>query len=215
MAVLKQNTSKNGFLLPAACTHGQDLETMPKFMFRALRSSDKAHLNTGLKNMSLNNRYKRFSSAMNQLPDPLLKHLTDIDHLHHEAVGALDVSIDPPHPAAVARYIREDKHSNQAEFAVTVVDAYQRQGLARILLATLLIVAQGRGIDRFWCQVQVDNWAMRQLAASFGAVEKLVPETGLILEISTQVKPEASGIPNVLWQVARAIAAKICASTQD
>jgi len=181
------------------------LNNWPKFLFRAVRSSDKALIEQGLETISPESRYMRFFSSLNKLSEPLLKHFTHVDHFNHEAIGVLDISTDPATPAAIARYIRTDEEDSRAEFAVTVVDRYQSRGPGQLLLAALLLCARQRGIDHFWCQVQVDNQAMRALGAPFGAVEKLVPEIGLLLDISTHQGPHAVREQEELWRAARHI----------
>jgi GNAT superfamily N-acetyltransferase len=58
----------------------------------------------------------------------------------------------------------------EAEFAVIVADGWQRRGLARTLIASLLPRATRLGVERLCAEVQTTNHAAHALVASmFGA----------------------------------------------
>ena len=64
-----------------------------------------------------------------------LAFFTEIDHVDHEAIGALDPATGEG--VGVARYVRERERPHVAEAAVTVVDAWQHRGLGGKLLRRL------------------------------------------------------------------------------
>jgi acetyltransferase len=67
----------------------------------------------------------------------------------------------------IARYGETDR-PNTVELGVTVSDGWQRQGVARLLIAELLRFARWRGIARVEGIVLHDNLPMIELAKSLG-----------------------------------------------
>ena len=101
-----------------------------------------------------------------------LQQLTRIDQDRHVAWVAqpavLPGTTEEPSPlVADARYVRADD-PEEAEFAVAVADAWQRQGLARSLLCLLARHAARRGIRRLAGDVLVENTPMLALLRSLG-----------------------------------------------
>ena len=73
-----------------------------------------------------------------------LEYLTEVDHVDHEAIGAVD-----PRTGAglgVARYVRDAERPDAAEAAVAVVDEWQGRGLGGLLLRRLTDRATANGI---------------------------------------------------------------------
>ena len=68
--------------------------------------------------------------------------------------------------ASVALYL--DPEANEAEFALLVGDAFQRQGLGRHLLERLVAVARERGIGKLVGDVLAENAPMLALVAQLG-----------------------------------------------
>ena len=102
-----------------------------------------------------------------------LAFFTEIDHVDHEAIGALD-------PAAgegvgVARYVREHARPHVAEAAVTVVDAWQHRGLGGKLLRRLCARATENRIRVFSASLLATNEAMLTLFDRLGDVTVTPP----------------------------------------
>ena len=82
--------------------------------------------------MSDRSRYLRFASPKPRLSSRELDYLTRVDGEHHVAI----VAIHEGDGVAVARYVRYS--TEVAEVAIGVADAWQRRGLARLMLGRLI-----------------------------------------------------------------------------
>jgi acetyltransferase len=114
-------------------------------------------------------RRERFHLAVNALPDALLRHFTEIDYRSHVALiaEALDDDHDEPILVADARYVvRDDGVSG--EFAIVVADAWQGNGIGRLLLTRLARVARRNGLRELSGDVLVGNDAMQALVRGMG-----------------------------------------------
>jgi acetyltransferase len=67
----------------------------------------------------------------------------------------------------VARYVR-DKNGNAAEFAIVIADAWQGRGIGTRLLAKLIQVARGHGVERLYGDILAMNRPMLGLVAKLG-----------------------------------------------
>jgi len=71
--------------------------------------------------------------------------------------------------AGIARYVRLQEESDIAEFAITIVDAWQGRGLGAILLERLIESARENGIRILRGYVLPGNSAMIRLGKRFDA----------------------------------------------
>lgn len=97
--------------------------------------------------------YRRFFTMVTRPRPSVLRHLAVVDHHDREAlVAEVDGEI-----IAVARYDRLRDDPSSAEVAVLVEDAWQRHGIARMLLAELRRRAVAEGITTFTADVLSEN----------------------------------------------------------
>lgn len=68
-------------------------------------------------------------------------------------------------------------HTNEAEFALLVTDAYQRQGLGTEILRRLLNIARDEGIERLVAYMLSENRGMREICKKLGFSFKREAET--------------------------------------
>lgn len=125
---------------------------------------DRDRLRSICPRLSLQSRYQRFFSGIRGLSTPLLEQLLDIDHDRREALLALDGNDDL---VAVARYSASATQPHDADLAVLVADAWQRQGVATHMLTILAGLAVERGICTFTAATLLDNQQARSLLRSF------------------------------------------------
>lgn len=110
--------------------------------------------------------YRRFMSPLVRPEQARPERLLDVDHRDREAILAVvDGEI-----VGVARYQRR-AHSDSADLAVVVADAWQRQGVATRLLSALAASARRAGIVRFDVTTQADN------RAALGLLRRLRPDS--------------------------------------
>jgi RimJ/RimL family protein N-acetyltransferase len=136
-------------------------------LIRQVQPADALLLAEGFAQLSVQSRWMRFLTAKQELSLAELRYLTQIDHHDHEAIGALNRA--DGRGVGVARYIRDATDPQAADFAITVIDAWQRRGLGSELLARLSHRARQEGIRRFTALVSADNEAVACLLRHAGA----------------------------------------------
>lgn len=133
-------------------TIGISLKDGSVAQLKPLAIEDQDLLREGLRHMSEESRRLRFGVGVGNLSDAEILYLTDVDQVNHVAWGAV---IDDE-PAGIGRYIRLDD-PECAEVAVTVVDEFQRRGLARALLAALAASARANDVNDLCFSVDPRN----------------------------------------------------------
>lgn len=133
---------------------------------RPVHAEDKPLFVEGFGHLSEDSRYLRFFGTKKALSERELSYLTDVDGVHHVALGAVD---ERGHGVAVGRYVVLDEEPGVAEVAVTVIDELHGQGLGHALVELLVEHARGAHIHtlRFW--VLPINSAMLHLLRDLGA----------------------------------------------
>ena len=158
--------------------------------FALLGAEDRADLLAGFAGLSKRSRYLRFFSAMGHLPARIVDGLLATDPLNHVAIGArvVDASdrIEAP-VVGVARYFRAAPGSDVAEPAVAVIDAFQGQGLGRLLLQAIGRHARRNGIRRFRAHALADNDRIRQILAASRSV--LIERDGPVVVYDVSIVP--------------------------
>ena len=95
---------------------------------------------------------------------------------------------------AEARYVRS-ADSSVAEFAVSVADQWQGQGLASRLLSTLLCRASTAGVQRMVGETLATNDKMLHLARKAGFTITHSPDARGVMLLEKTVEPAAAGTP--------------------
>jgi acetyltransferase len=123
-------------------------------------------------------RYQRFFSPIRELPEAWLQRLTQIDYRQQQALIVETFVEGRALAVAEARYVVSDDDALAAEFAVVVADEWQRQGLARRLLCTLLRMAAEQGLEQLYGDVLATNHTMLALARGLGFAARRHPDGG-------------------------------------
>jgi GNAT superfamily N-acetyltransferase len=145
------------------------LRDRSEVIVRPLEAEDKPLLLEGFERLGDQSRYQRFLGFKKRLSTDELEFLTRVDHVSHEAIGAIDPATG--RGVGVARYVREQPGAPVAEAAVAVVDAWQGRGLGWALLERLAASAREAGITEFSASLLVENRAMLELFARLGRIE--------------------------------------------
>jgi GNAT superfamily N-acetyltransferase len=145
------------------------LRDRSEVIVRPVEPDDKPLLLDGFAHFGEVSRYQRFMGTKKRLTPRELAYFTDIDHVDHEAIGALDPATG--HGVGVARFVRERLGGEVAEAAVAVVDAWQGRGLGGVLLERLAERATEVGVTAFSASLLTDNRAMLALFARLGRME--------------------------------------------
>jgi GNAT superfamily N-acetyltransferase len=154
-------------------------------LVRAVRPEDKPLFAQGWEHFGLESRYRRFISAKGRLSTRELSFFTELDHVDHEALGALDP--DSGEGLGVARYVRDPDRPHAAEVAVSVIDEVQGRGLGGVLLRRLCHRAAQNGIRLFTARLLTTNHSMLRLFEKLGEV-RVTGRDGPEIEIDVEFR---------------------------
>jgi GNAT superfamily N-acetyltransferase len=164
-------------------------------ILRPIRPSDRDLLLDGFERLSPQSRYRRFLAPMDDLSEPLLRYLTEVDHHDHEAIGAIDPASG--HGISIARFIRQADRPDAAEAAVTVADDWQRRGLGTLLLGALADRARAEGIRVFTAVVLAANAEMLDVLEHVGRLRIVDRQAGTV-EIEVDVPSDRAELRRLL-----------------
>ena len=153
-------------------------------LVRQIEPEDKAELKAGFDQLSARSRRLRFLSIPSRLTDDQLRFLTEVDHVHHEALCAIDIGKGPRCGVGVGRYIKVKGRRRTAEFAVTVVDAYQGLGLGTILVRLLMQRARKNGYRKLIGYILEENLPMLAVMKKLGGTLQRADETVYLAELT-------------------------------
>ena len=148
---------------------------------RPIRDDDEERLRRMFFRLSPQTVYRRFFTAYSHPPAQVLHRLSHVDHQDRGAV----VAVHEDEIVGVARFDRRCG-TTEAELAVTVEDAWQRQGLGRRLLERLREEAVARGVTTFTASVLADNRSVLRLLDSLPVRAEVVSK-GREMELRTAV----------------------------
>jgi GNAT superfamily N-acetyltransferase/acyl CoA:acetate/3-ketoacid CoA transferase beta subunit len=139
--------------------------------FRPIHPTDEPGIRDLFYGVSAETLYKRFMSRMKWISREQVQDFVYIDHRTEVAiVGTLPEAYGED-IIAVGRYILEP-HTNRAEVAFIVDDAWQNRGLGKFLLRHLITIAKRNGIAGFTAEVLRDNKAMMSVFQKSGCKTK-------------------------------------------
>lgn len=135
---------------------------------RPIQPEDAAMEQAFVESLSEESKYFRFMQSLDRLTPVMLARFTQIDYDREMAfVGVIDDGSPNAQMIGVARYMSNpDRHS--CEFALTVGDAYRRQGIGRELMRRIMAVARDRGIEVMEGEVLSENTKMLALCKRLG-----------------------------------------------
>ena len=134
---------------------------------RLIRPEDAPLVTRFFDGLSERSRYQRFMQHLRELPPAMLARLTNVDNERALALVVLDP--EGRELVAVGRYAPSVDDGN-AEFALTVADAWQAKGIGRVLLERLCDCARRARYAALYGRILDDNKEMLQLAARLGFV---------------------------------------------
>lgn len=111
--------------------------------------------------MSKTTRLFRFHGMVADLPEAVLRYLTEVDYIDHLALVGEVVEGGAARLVAEARWVRRADAPDSADFAIAIADDYQLGGLGNALLDRLQRSAAARGIRRLHGHVLRGNHRMR------------------------------------------------------
>lgn len=160
-------------------------------ILRPVSPSDREHIRMGFRSMSPASRYRRFFSHIPGLSDAQLRYFTEVDQIDHVAWVAV-AGASAPAGVGVARFVRMPDQPAIAEFSFTVIDAMQRKGLGRALLAMLYLSAAERGVRILRAVCLPENQSVVSWLCRLGAEERGCSEETVELDLRVE---ETSDFP--------------------
>lgn len=138
-----------------------------RVVIRPVLPQDRELLNAFFHSLSADARCSRFMHPVSELSSELLRQFTQVDYANHVALVA-EVFVDGCEVViGEARYARAADASS-AEFAVSVADSWQGNGLAKLLLGRLERFASEAGVRQITAQTFASNKKMLAVAAKAG-----------------------------------------------
>ena len=136
------------------------------FAVRPVTANDKELLERAFERLSAESRQRRFLSPKQQLTRRDLVYLTEVEHVQHVALVAIEES--GGQAVGVARFVRDADQPAKAEAAVAVVDDRQGEGIGTLLLEQLDARARELGVSCFVAEVLPTN--RRRMERLFGQI---------------------------------------------
>jgi RimJ/RimL family protein N-acetyltransferase len=179
--------------LPGEWSRRVKLRDGSRVLLRQIRPQDRQRLVEGLRRLSPASRYLRFHSAVDHLSEAQLDYLSQVDHVDHEAIVAIDLDRPDRPGVGVARYIRDVVEHDVAEAAITVADEYHGMGAGTILLGALAARAREHGVRVFRSYVLDGNPGMLEVFDHLGARREL--ETSGLWRVDLDVPEDEADVP--------------------
>jgi acetyltransferase len=160
------------------------------YTLRPIRPEDAFPLQAFVRNLSSESRYMRFISHLRELSAPMLVRYTQIDYDRELAFVA--TVPDPKSAGAeqiigVAHWLRSSDESS-AEYALTVADGFQRQGIGSTLMQALEEQARAKALVLLEGFVLTENSAMLDLMRYLGYTVEPYPADPSLRRVYKQLR---------------------------
>jgi hypothetical protein len=136
---------------------------------RAIQMGDATLMREGIGQLSAHSRYLRFFSRQTVPTDSVIQKLVDVDGDNHLAWGALLTGHSQTSAIGAVHVFRSGAQSNTGELSFAFGDAYHGLGLARLLMAVLLINCAVAQIETLEVHILYENKAAANFARMLGA----------------------------------------------
>jgi protein lysine acetyltransferase len=151
---------------------------------RPIVPADREPLADAFARLGDRSRHQRFLGPKPRLSARELDYLTDVDHVRHEALVAIDEATGQI--VGVGRYATDTGGGVEAGMALAVTDAWQQRGIGHGLAVRLIARARANGITRLTGSTLVDNVRARSLLARLGFRVSAV--NGDVLDVELDVE---------------------------
>jgi GNAT superfamily N-acetyltransferase len=145
---------------------------------RPIVPADRQPLADAFDRLSDRSRRQRFLGPKPRLSARELDYLTDVDHVSHEALVAIDETSGQI--VGIGRYAAGTPGGVAADMALVVVDDWQRRGIGHGLAVRLVERARANGIARLTGTAFADNFHVRAILDRLGF--RVRPIGGGVLE---------------------------------
>jgi len=140
---------------------GYDETPLRGLELRPIGPDDRARVASMFSRLSFESRLMRWGTPKPRLAPRELAFLTDIDHVQHEAVAAVDQRDGSI--VGIARYVQEARRPGVADVAVEVVDEHQNRGIGTALATAVIERARHNGFALLTANTLWENRRARAL----------------------------------------------------
>jgi RimJ/RimL family protein N-acetyltransferase len=161
-----------------------------RLTFRALDSNDRDGVAALFARLTPESRRTRFLAPKHELTPRELAYLTDIDHVQHEAIAAVDQQNGAI--VGISRYAHVFDRARVAEVAVAVADELQRMGIGTALATRTVQRARANGFTLLTATTLWENRAARALLRRLGFRGRSSHGSELELELELDPQPPSS-----------------------
>jgi RimJ/RimL family protein N-acetyltransferase len=155
-----------------------------RYRTRPLTSDDRGRLADFFNGLSFESRRQRFLAAKPALSPRELAYLTEIDHVGHEAIAAIDQRDDSI--IGVARYARVPGRSEVADVAAAVAHEFQGMGIGSDLSRLLVRRALANGFTTLTATTLSENKPARALLSRLRFVVRATSGSEIDLELELE-----------------------------
>jgi ketosteroid isomerase-like protein/RimJ/RimL family protein N-acetyltransferase len=150
----------------AEATDALVLSDGTRLWLRPIGSDDRDGLAALFARLTPESRYRRFFSPKRELTSRELTYLTDVDHVRHEAIAAVDQRDGSI--VGVGRYAHDADRPGVAEVALAVADELQRMGIGTALATCTVQRARANGFALLTATTLWENRPARALLRRLG-----------------------------------------------
>lgn len=155
---------------PYASSMSYHLKDGTEVTFRQIVPEDKGRMQAGFEMLSDESKYLRFFMPNKSLTEQDLSYLTEVDQVQHVAWGALSNAFPDLPGLGTCRFIRVRPDDKEAEFAITILDDFQGQGLGTHFLALVYLLGYYHGLDTLVATVLQSNHRLIDRLKRLGGV---------------------------------------------
>jgi RimJ/RimL family protein N-acetyltransferase len=152
---------------------------------RAFRPDDRAHFVAAAGRTGPLTRYRRFFTVKTSFSERERNFFLNVDFDKHVALIAWMDEAGRQVIVGAGRYIIVQPR--KAEIAFTVIDQYQRQGIAPILLRHLIGLARSAGLDTLIAEVLSENKPMLKVFEKCGLPMKTSQDHPEVVHVTMQL----------------------------
>jgi acetyltransferase len=149
---------------------------------RTLRREDHDIELAFVSGLSPESRHNRLLGGAVRITREYIEKLITVDYARDMALAATTMLEGRETLIGVARYVL-DADGRACEFALVIADAWQGRGIGRRMLARLIEVARGRGLQRIYGDVLSTNRPMLELTGRLGFTRDRHPDDATITRV--------------------------------
>jgi len=173
-------------------------------LVRPVLPTDAAMLQSFVRSMSATTRRNRFHGAIADLPEHVMRYMTQVDYVSHLAfIGEVRERTEP-HQVAEARWVRRADEPDHADFAIAIDDDYQLSGLGTRLMDVLQRSAAAKGIHRLCGHVLKSNQRMIRWLEAHGWTMQHDPADHAVVNVELPLPRDGQPVVAVAEELAAA-----------